>query len=136
MEFKPKFSSFYFYFFFSAFLLFLIWIFPLSYVLMKNRIDLILYSPFFWIVFLVDIILSIIPFVDYLFRKYEIEGGYLYSNGLWGKFKLNLDDVKDVDVVETLPDIIFSTKSIKINERMWIHSIKKAHDVVREIVGG
>ena len=136
MEVRPKFSSFYFYFYFAASLLLLVWIFPFMYAAANDRIDLVLYSPLFWSIIIVDILLMVIPLFDYPFRKYEIAGNKISSSGLWGNFRIEFDQIRDVDIVETLPDILFSTKSIKINDKFLIPCIKKAHSVMEVIVGG
>ena len=132
---KPKFSSFYFYLIFTSLILMIVWIPPLLFSLAVSQINYIIQSTEFWVIFIISFIPIIISLVDYHYRYYEINSK-IVSNGLWEKFSIDKRNVKDVDVIETLPDIIFSTKSIKINDKYFIYSIKKSYKAMKEIVGG
>ena len=113
----------------------IVWIPPLLFLIALNKIEYLLQSFIFWIVFSISFIPIIISIIDYKYRFYEINSK-ITSNGLWGKYEINKNKIKNVDVVETLPDIIFSTKSIRINDIYFIYSIKKSHDVMKKIIGG
>ena len=132
---KPKFSSFYFYLIFTSIILMIVWIPPFLFSIVLNESSYVINSIMFWIIFLFSFIPIIISILDYKYRFYKINSK-IVSNGFWEKYIIDKKKIKDVDVVETLPDIIFSTKSIKINDKYYIYSIKKSYKVMKEIVGG
>lgn len=132
---KPKFSSFYFYLIFTSIILMIVWIPPFLFSIVLNEVSYVINSIMFWIILLFSFIPMIISILDYKYRFYKVNSK-IVSNGFWEKYTLDKKKIKDVDVVETLPDIIFSTKSIKINDKYYIYSIKKSYKVMKEIVGG
>ena len=135
MKIKPEFSPFYFYLIFTSIVLMIVWVPPFLFSIVLNEVDFVIKSIIFWIVLFFSFVPLLISIIDYNYRFYEINSEII-SNGLWEKYKINKKKIKDVDVVETLPDIIFSTKSIKINDKYYIYSIKKSYKVMKEIIGG